>query len=328
MTTLKITRGLPGSGKSTLAGEWVAEDPTARAQVNRDHLRKMMHNSVWIGGQSGTEGAVVAARDAMIKALLRKGVDVICSDTNLPQKVARDLRNLARIAGADFEVIDLTGVPLELCLERDAERDTRFTLDGEGEPGVGRSVIQGMYNRYLAGKPSPLPLPEDPVAEAQKALPYAPKPGTPEAIIVDIDGTVAIKSDRSPFDWSRVSEDTPNKAVINAAMEHVFHADEYGRRLHMIFLSGRDESCRADTEVWLEEHVLDYRGDFDDDSKFHLYMRPEGDSRKDSIVKLELFDEHVRDAYNVRHVYDDRNQVVRMWRSIGLTVFQVNDGDF
>ena len=28
--------------------------------------------------------------------------------------------------------------------------------------------------------------------------------------IVDIDGTVAIMGDRSPFDWARVGEDLPN----------------------------------------------------------------------------------------------------------------------
>jgi hypothetical protein len=27
-------------------------------------------------------------------------------------------------------------------------------------------------------------------------------------------------------------------------------------------------------------------------------------------------------------VFDDRNQVVRMWRDLGLTVFQVADGNF
>jgi predicted kinase len=326
MTTLTITRGLPGSGKSTYADEWVAEDPTGRAQVNRDHLRKMMHNSVWIGGRAGTEGAVITARDAMIKALLRKGVDVICSDTNLPQKVARDMRNLATVAGAEFNVVDLTDVPLELCLERDAERDARFTLDRDGDPGVGEKVIRDMHARFLAGKSHPLPLPEEPVEQASKALPYVARPGTPEAIVVDIDGTVAIMGDRSPFDWGRVGEDTPNLAVIDAARNQFYLADESGKRLHVIFLSGRDEVCREATEAWLSEHFINY--DFEDADWAHLYMRPEGDTRKDSIVKLELFDEHVRDAFTVNHVYDDRNQVVRMWRSIGLTVFQVAEGDF
>ena len=32
--------------------------------------------------------------------------------------------------------------------------------------------------------------------------------------IVDIDGTVAIMGDRSPFDWARVGEDLPKSPVI------------------------------------------------------------------------------------------------------------------
>lgn len=327
MTKLIVTRGLPGSGKSTFAREWVAEDPANRAEVNRDYLRKMLHDGVYIGGYKGTEGAVTAVRDAAIKTLLRRGLDVVSSDTNLAQKVARDLRNLADIAGAGFEVKDFTDVPLDVCLERDRERTNRFLLDHEGEPGVGDEVICGMHSRYLAGKPFPMPLPETNKVEQPKALPYVAKPGTPEAIIVDIDGTVALnKSGRSPYDWARVGEDTPNLPVIEAAKEHLYFADDTACEFHIIFLSGRDESCRELTEAWLSEHFIGY--DFGDARWASLYMRPTGDTRKDTVVKLELFDEHVRDAFTVRHVYDDRDQVVKIWRSIGLTVFQVAEGAF
>ena len=59
-----------------------------------------------------------------------------------------------------------------------------------------------------------------------------------------------------------------------------------------------------------------------------LHMRRAGDARKDSVVKRELFDAHVRDRYNVRRVYDDRNQVVDMWRSLGLACLAVAEGNF
>ena len=57
-------------------------------------------------------------------------------------------------------------------------------------------------------------------------------------------------------------------------------------------------------------------------------MRATGDQRRDSIVKLEIFDQEIRDRYHVIGVFDDRQQVVRMWRALGLTVFQVAEGDF
>jgi tRNA uridine 5-carbamoylmethylation protein Kti12 len=144
--TLIITRGLPGSGKTTRAKAWVAESPLSRARVNRDDLRAMAH-----GGFVRAERQITAIRDAAISALLTLGVDVVCDDTNLPGRHAQELRRLARSAGAGFEVWDLTDVDLEECIRRDADREAM----------VGEEVIRDMYQRFVARKPYPLPLPDD-----------------------------------------------------------------------------------------------------------------------------------------------------------------------
>lgn len=305
MTTLIITRGLPGSGKSTFATAWVAEDPAHRAEVNRDQLRKMLHDGVFIRGRDGTEGAVTGVRDAAIESLLRRGVDVVCSDTNLPQRVARDLRKLADVTGAEFEVRDFTDVPWDVCVERDKAR----------AEGVGAEVIMGMHSRFLAGATFPLPIPQRAKTDAPTAVPYVPKPGAPGAVIVDIDGTMALMGDRSPYDWHRVGEDRPNEKVVEL-VRWLYARDD----LQVIFLSGRDGSCQDDTVDWLTG-LGGFEGAL-------LFMRPEGDTRKDSVVKLELFDKHIRDNYDVRFVLDDRDQVVSMWRSLGLSCFQVAEGAF
>lgn len=57
-------------------------------------------------------------------------------------------------------------------------------------------------------------------------------------------------------------------------------------------------------------------------------MRPEGNNEKDSIIKRRMFDEYIRGKYYVDFVLDDRNQVVEMWRNMGLTCLQVAEGDF
>lgn len=57
-------------------------------------------------------------------------------------------------------------------------------------------------------------------------------------------------------------------------------------------------------------------------------MRPAGDSRRDAIVKREIFEEEIRDRWRVVGVFDDRQQVARRWRELGLTVSQVAEGDF
>ncbi len=87
-----------------------------------------------------------------------------------------------------------------------------------------------------------------------------------------------------------------------------------------MFCSGRTEACRDNTETWLMNNVTTHYA--------ALHMRATGDMRKDAVVKQELFNTHIRDHYDVRYVIDDRNQVVAMWRELGLTVLQVADGDF
>lgn len=302
MPTLFITRGLPGSGKTTLAVKWVARDPSGRARVNRDDLRAMMHSSLFIPGH--TEKQILAARDTTITALLGAGVDVFCDDTNLPQRTVRDLMRLAARCGADFAVYDLTHVPVEECIVRDAARPRP----------VGEEVIRSQHLRFLRGRPTPLPLPEAARPVDATLQPYTPPEGAPRAVLLDVDGTAALMNGRSPYDWGRVGEDLPNMPVIEAA-----------RALHaagnvIVVMSGRSDSCRDATTAWLDAHLgVPYVGPF---------MRADGDTRPDSVVKAELFDAYVRDHYDVRIVLDDRDQVVKTWRALGLTCFQVAPGAF
>jgi len=201
-------------------------------------------------------------------------------------------------------VHDFTDVPLDECLRRDAARP---------EPDqVGADAIRRLHERYLQGRTLPLPVPQ--ARTGRPATVHPPSAEPPEVVLVDIDGTVALAVSRSPYDMTRVAQDQPNPAVIAAV--RAMHAAGYG----VVFCSGRDASARAATEAWLARHVrVPYLG---------LHLRAVGDSRKDSIVKREIYDREIRDRYRVVGVFDDRVQVVRMWRDLGLTVFQVAEGDF
>lgn len=132
-----------------------------------------------------------------------------------------------------------------------------------------------------------------------------------DAYIFDIDGTLAIRGDRSPFNWSKVGLDTVNEPVRKVL-------DRLEIDFPIIILSGRDEVCREETEKWLRDNSIKYD---------ELHMRPKNNNEKDSIIKRRIYDD-IKNRYNILGVFDDRNQVVEMWRSLGLTCFQVAEGNF
>lgn len=315
MRSLIITRGLPASGKTTLAREWVAADVRNRVRINRDDLRTMLTNYEYVGGREGTEKTVRSMRDKLVGAALLAGRDVVCDDTNLEAKTVRQLHILALTHGAELKTWDLCHVPLDECLRRDRLRIAA------GERGVGETIIRSMAQRAKLPPEGGVAPAWNPDTDVERIVPYVANERWPRVIICDIDGTVALHAERSPYDYTRVHTDAPNYPVIRAlaALANI-RSGPFGTNVtQLIFLSGRPDSCRAETEKWLKTHV----GRYDE-----LYMRAAGDTRNDAVIKMELFDKHVRDRFNVVGVFDDRDRVVRLWRALGLPTFQVADGDF
>jgi hypothetical protein len=150
----------------------------------------------------------------------------------------------------------------------------------------------------------------DPLAAAHE------QPAGPECVIFDLDGTFAFLGDRSPYDASRAEGDE-----VNAAVFFVYQAIRRGAPETAIFLvSGREDRWREQTQRWLERHGITYDA---------LYLRRTGDRRKDTVVKREIYEAHIAGRYVVRVVFEDRDQVVRLWRDdLGLPCFQVAWGDF
>lgn len=135
------------------------------------------------------------------------------------------------------------------------------------------------------------------------------------AVIVDIDGTIATRTVRGPFEYDKVFTDDPKKDVIEVVVA-LWRAGH-----EIIFVSARDKSCWLETYKWLKWKAIvpPFK---------HLYMRTTGDVRDDAIVKREIYEEFIQPNYNVLCVLDDRQKVVDMWREIGLTCLQVDYGDF
>ena len=144
-------------------------------------------------------------------------------------------------------------------------------------------------------------------------------------VIFDLDGTLALIDKRRDlatkdgkmnwdvfFDPDNIDLDTPNQTVID--MANLLHSQGY---LIYIF-SGRSDKTEDATKDWLDKHNVNYD---------ILHMRPQGLLYKpDNDLKQDWLNVIKKDR--VAMVFDDRNQVVDMWRKNGLTTFQVADGDF
>jgi len=281
MLTVYFTIGLPASGKSTWAKNKVDQSPNSIKRVNKDELRAMLDNSYY---SKGNEKFVLNIQDMIIKEALENGKHVIVDNTHLAPKHEARIRELIK-GLAVLEIVDFRHVSLETCIDRDLKRFN----------SVGEKVIRDMYNQFIAP-----PRASKPIYNAD----------LPDVVLCDLDGTIALIGDRSPYDAAKCELDLVNEPVRSILQNS-------GKAI--IFVSGREDKFKPQTLAWLAKHNISFNG---------LYMRQSGDTRKDSIVKREIYDEFILDKYNVAYVLDDRDQVVRVWRDLGLTCLQVDYGDF
>lgn len=290
--TIWFLKGLPASGKSSWA---LANCNKTTMRLNNDVFRSMMGVPEYNRDMETSVGAGIRAAGMHALSL---GFNIIIDNTNLGAKHKNFWVAYAEQHGHSM-IEKFFDTPLDECIQRDSTR-----MDGQK---VGAERITDMYYTYLA------PFTKCTVVEYLEQ-----NPELPQAIIVDIDGTLAFMKDRGPFDDSLVHTDLPNKPVIKLVNDLYYEAIVN----EILIVSGRQSTpeCREATETWLNLNL---------DVPWKLFMRPAGDTRKDSVVKKEIFDTHIRDKYYVSFVLDDRNQVVDMWRKeLNLPCFQVNYGDF
>lgn len=284
LQTVLLTVGLPASGKSTYAKELVMTNKNW-ARVNRDDLRLMVFN----GFNRKKEKTIVKSEMELAELYLSKGLNVVVDDTNLNPKVRESWKTFCDEHGAKFEV-KVFDTSLRECIRRDVLRQN----------SVGEDVIRQMWNQFVIST-------------------YEHNENLPPAIIVDVDGTLALMNGRQPYDWDRVGTDLPNKPVIDLVGSYLKAQQASGRECELFIVSGRDGICREQTEEWLQKNF---------DFEHKLLMRPEHDTRDDTQIKREIYYLYIENEYDVQFVVDDRQKVVDMWRELGLTVFQVADGRF
>lgn len=279
MLKAKLTVGISASGKSTWAEKFCKENGWYNS--NRDDIRftEIIKERSWDKYKftKENENRVTQLQEDQWKLSAQLGQNLVVSDTNLSDRTRNNTIRKLEELGYEVELVDFP-VTYEEALRRDTLRAN----------GVGAKVIYGQWQNWLkySGRKQ-----------------YVPDTTKLQAVMFDIDGTLAHMVGRGPFDWSLVGQDDIDHhvAVILDAYDRLGYS--------IILLSGRDSVCRPETEAWLKEFDIPYT---------HLFMRPENNMQKDSIVKEELFFTNVAPYYNVEAVFDDRPQVVRMWHDIGI----------
>lgn len=301
MRKVILLKGLPASGKTTWAKEQLDKNSGTYKRVNKDDLRLMLDNSHWTGHN---EDFVLQLRDMIIVEALNDGKSVIVDDTNFEERHEARIKelihgyNTSKMATVQFEV-KFFNVPIDECIERDRFRQNP----------VGEKIIRDMYNKYLRK--------EDVIPK------IAHDPTLPDAIICDLDGTLALPNGRNPYDASTCMDDLLNEPIARILGMASFASNEDDKGIKpkkIILVSGREDKYRQETGNWLAAKEIEFES---------LFMRKTGDWRKDSVIKKEIYEKEIRGKYNVLFVLDDRNAVVSMWRrELGFTCLQVAVGDF
>lgn len=144
-------------------------------------------------------------------------------------------------------------------------------------------------------------------------------------VIFDIDGTLADASHRlhhvrgGKRDWSAFFAAMGDDPVVEPIRDllHIIY-DDQGDDNEIVLCSGRPENYRDVTEAWLARQAIDYA---------KLYMRPEGDTGPDHVVKAQLLAGMREDGFEPWLAIDDRPSIVAMWRENGITCLQCRDWD-
>jgi predicted kinase len=294
-----LTIGLPASGKSTWCEDFLRKNPDW-VKVSRDDFRYMLRNEPMLEFKG--ENLVTTLCFNTAKHALRTGYNVIIDNTHLRLSYINDAKHeLGELADIDYRYFD---TPVETCIERDKGR----------EHSVGVEVIKKMH-KDLKNLLDVFDF-EPYKKKERKRVDYAKAWDStlPDAVIFDVDGTLAhMNGKRGPFDWKKVGVDDMDEPVIRTAQMWK------NTGVKIIVASGRDGSCRPETAEWLKAAGVEYD---------HLFMRPTDDFRKDSAIKKEIYENEIKGKYNVIMIYDDRDQVVDLWRSLGLKCAQVEPGFF
>lgn len=302
-STVYLYVGASASGKTSYAHDVVDDYPTGDFVIaERDAIRRMMGFPPM--GDKDQERTVTEIHNGIISNAVADGKSVVVSNTNINKQFRKHLIRYCHNHGADVRLV-IFDIPLDVLLERTKNRPANEQVPVDVIKKQHDQLQSQLSNGSLDVTYFPAPEFEPYIHQDNEDI--------GEAVVVDIDGTVADSVGiRSPYDYSRVSLDKPRQDVISIVQALASSYD-------IIFVSGRDGACRAETAAWLDEHV---------DVPYQLFMRPAGNVEPDYIIKNRIVDEEIIPSWDIVAWVDDRLNVIRHVRARGINVLDVAGGKF
>jgi predicted kinase len=309
MQTVYILKGVPASGKSSYCRELMAKEPTRYKRINNDDLRSNFDFGIY---SPENEKIIQKTRNFLLKEFLLAGFDVLHDNVNATAKNYDDVIKVVKDLNLDVEVKE---VPFYIELSEAIERDSKR----EGKAKVGEKVVARFW-KALEGNSFKNYVPRSDVfRKRDKAVdkivePLVQDEKLQKAIICDLDGTLAIIGNRSPYDATNCHLiDKPNSYVIETVKLY------YNANYKIIFCSGRSEKDRQATMQFINNHLPTI--------EYILLMRPNNDMRKDDIVKEEIYNNNIKNKYWIHLAIDDRLSVCRLWFRLGINLLRAGDPD-
>jgi len=299
--------GAPASGKSTWAKQEIAKDPLNWCRISNDDLRNMCNGYVF---SAGYEKFITDIRNHLLREALHRNMNVILDNVNSNNKHWETTCKIAVESHKNVQVFEKHFFEeLDVLLERNAKREGSARVPDEAVKRFFKE-LGGTQFKFSNSK-------NETFFKRNQEVVDAPvwNDSLSTAIISDLDGTLALIHNRNPYDASDCDiKDLPNTPVVKSVQ--LYHDAGY----KIVFCSGREDKFEPETRRFIDKHLPNIT--------YELHMRKTGDFRKDAIIKEEIYRNNIEGKYNVILILDDRGQVVSLWRSLGLTCFQVAPGEF
>jgi len=315
MQKIQILRGAPGSGKTTYSKKLMENEPGKWKHINNDSLRASLDFSLYT---KENEKFIFSVRKLIIKESLAQGYNVIIDNVNCGKQFG-DTVKLCHSINGTFEISEKCFYEdLDVLVDRNTKRDAHSQIPDK---------IISEFWKALGGKHFKNYIPKTSLIE-NKIKYHGPKrqdEALDLAVICDLDGSISLFNKpgnhkvydahfRNPY-----LADTSNKDSLNEPLSEVIKLMEPNHKI--IFVSGRKDCYETQTREFLETHFKNIN--------YSLHMRKSDDNRPDDIIKKEIYHEFIENAYYVKIVFDDRDKMMKMWRSqLGLICYQVAEGNF